>query len=167
MAQMDPWCSLKITSEMLIEATTTDAPRIVLAAAMADALVGAVMFRPRDGNSFMFMRKFGEALARHWGRPWPCDPDKLPAGGYVNALAVFPNWQGHGIGKTLLSAAEAVTAEQSPRIYLSVSESNVDARRMYESVGYRLVGTVHDCLREGNTELLHLKPLRIAGAART
>jgi ribosomal protein S18 acetylase RimI-like enzyme len=161
MALIDPWKSLEITAEILAEAIAADALRRIIVAADGDELVGAVMFRSGDANAFMFHRNFGPILSEHWGRQWPCAAAELPPGGYVNALAVFPGRQGRGIGKALLYAAEAITAEESPRMYLSVSETNQGAKRLYETVGYRLIGRAENCLREGNTELLHIKALRM------
>lgn len=61
--------------------------------------------------------------------------------GYVWAVRVFPFLQGLGIGTRLIHAAENVLAERGYRgAELGVEKDNPDARRLYERLGYALVG---------------------------
>lgn len=60
-----------------------------------------------------------------------------PEAYYVQAVAVDPDRQGLGIGSLLLDAArdQAVDAGAT-HLALDVLESNVDARRLYERIGF-------------------------------
>jgi ribosomal protein S18 acetylase RimI-like enzyme len=61
--------------------------------------------------------------------------------GYVWAVRVFPFLRGLGIGTQLIQAAECVLAERGYRgAELGVEKDNPDARRLYERLGYGLVG---------------------------
>jgi ribosomal protein S18 acetylase RimI-like enzyme len=56
----------------------------------------------------------------------------------VHDLAVLPEHQGRGIGRALLaSAEERARARGCAKLTLEVLESNVGARRLYESFGFR------------------------------
>ena len=61
-----------------------------------------------------------------------------PGTWYVNALAVLPDIQGHGIGSQLLAKAEVLAGETgSAGLSLIVSEENTGAYRLYERTGYQ------------------------------
>lgn len=53
---------------------------------------------------------------------------------YINVLATYPEYRGKGIGSRLLTHAEGLIP--AARMSLIVSDSNVDARRLYERLGY-------------------------------
>jgi ribosomal protein S18 acetylase RimI-like enzyme len=57
------------------------------------------------------------------------------------SLAVMPNLQGLGIGTLLLSAGERVAAMHGLTVVeLAVAQDNVRAQRLYERLGYQVVG---------------------------
>lgn len=56
------------------------------------------------------------------------------------SMALLPAHRGHGIGTALLRRLLAEAARTSEAVSLSVSESN-PARRLYERVGFVVVGT--------------------------
>lgn len=61
-----------------------------------------------------------------------------PDAGIIAQLAVHPALQRLGIGSLLIRAAEEVIAEQGrATAHLAVDDVNVDARRLYERLGYR------------------------------
>jgi len=61
--------------------------------------------------------------------------------GHVASLAVRPAFRGRGVGKGLMKALEAeLMARGARRLRLEVRESNMVARRLYEGLGYRVVG---------------------------
>lgn len=60
-------------------------------------------------------------------------------------LAVKPGRRGRGAGRTLLRHMLAEAAQRGARaVYLEVRESNAVARRLYETHGFRIVGTRPD-----------------------
>lgn len=55
----------------------------------------------------------------------------------VHDLAVTPEWRGHGIGRALLTEVEVhARREGCCKLTLEVQETNVRARRLYESFGF-------------------------------
>ncbi|MFZ5908660.1 MAG: GNAT family N-acetyltransferase [Chloroflexota bacterium] len=61
---------------------------------------------------------------------------------YLANMAVFPNFQGRGIGSALLSCAEQKAKEAGLRkCSLIVDLENPAAQRLYERFGYRVVMT--------------------------
>jgi len=62
---------------------------------------------------------------------------------FINTLAVFPDFQGKGIGTYLLSYAENKAREMHyNKCALSVEVSNPRARTLYERLGYRIMRTI-------------------------
>lgn len=60
--------------------------------------------------------------------------DKL---GYISDLAVVPKFEGQGVGRLLMSAAEDWAREKGYRVLtLDVFAGNERARRVYEKLGY-------------------------------
>ena len=58
--------------------------------------------------------------------------------GWINYLAVRPDFQGHGFGKMLVERAEDVLkAVGCPKINLQIRSTNQNVIRFYERLGYR------------------------------
>ena len=64
--------------------------------------------------------------------------NRVPGTHYINALAVFPAFQGQGIGSALLRQVERESS--SDRMSLTVEDMNTSARRLYSRLGYVEVG---------------------------
>lgn len=61
--------------------------------------------------------------------------------GELGDIAVIPERRGEGIGRRLLRESISVAASRGTRsLYLEVRESNDVARRLYEKVGFSVVG---------------------------
>jgi ribosomal protein S18 acetylase RimI-like enzyme len=73
-----------------------------------------------------------------WGRMPPQEIDDEPVDtAYVSDLVVVPASRGRGIGAALLARAEAhARAQGVASIGLGVMARNVEARRLYERLGY-------------------------------
>ena len=80
-------------------------------------------------------------------------------GGYLRAIAVAPDVRRSGIGKALMSFAEAKTALRAQHLYLCVSSFNRSARLFYERVGYRKIGSIPGLLKPGASEFIYWKRL--------
>ena len=76
---------------------------------------------------------------------------------YVRQIAVRQELRGQGIGKKLLSFAEEAVFEDWPRLFLTVSDFNSHAKKLYEKVGYKEVGFVEDLFKEGVAEHVMVK----------
>ena len=60
---------------------------------------------------------------------------------YIDTLSVNPNYQGKGIGKALLTAAKNWAVDLGhQKIGLLVDLENAGAKRLYQSVGFEVVG---------------------------
>ncbi len=63
----------------------------------------------------------------------------------ILSLAVHPRGQGRGLGKGLMAAAlEYLRAQGATCVRLEVRPGNPAARHIYEKIGFREVGQVHD-----------------------
>lgn len=74
--------------------------------------------------------------------------------GYIQTVLVHPDRRGHGLGSALLEFAEQRILQESPNIFMCVSSFNEGARRLYERLGYRVVGELTDYIVEGYSEIL-------------
>jgi [ribosomal protein S18]-alanine N-acetyltransferase len=79
--------------------------------------------------------------------------------GYIQTVAVAAGERGRGLGRRLVEHAEARIFRESPNVFLCVSTFNPDARRLYERLGYTVVGELTDYLVRGHGEVLLRKSL--------
>jgi len=79
--------------------------------------------------------------------------------GYVQTVCVDAEARGRGIGTELVRFAEERIFRESPNVFLCVSSFNPDARRLYERLGYVLVGELTDYIVHGHAELLYRKTI--------
>lgn len=74
--------------------------------------------------------------------------------GYIQTVCIDPARRGRGLGSRLVEFAEQRILQVSPNIFLCVSSFNQAARRLYERLGYTLVGELTDYIVRGHSELL-------------
>ena len=86
--------------------------------------------------------------------------------GYIQSVCVAPGSRSQGIGTALVRFAEARIYREAPNVFLCVSSFNPDARRLYERLGYRLVGELTDYIVAGHSELLYRKTVGPIGGFR-
>ena len=79
--------------------------------------------------------------------------------GYIQTVCVAPGFRGRGIGTKLVRFAEERIFPESPNVFLCVSSFNAGARRLYERLGYGVVGELKDYVVEGHSEILMRKSL--------
>ncbi len=77
--------------------------------------------------------------------------------GYVRWIAVAPDAQGHGVGRTLMAYAEGRILKAGPNVFLMVSDFNHGAQTFYKKLGYTRVGMIPDYVVPGVTEYLYRK----------
>lgn len=74
--------------------------------------------------------------------------------GYIQTICIHPDRRGQGLGSTLVQFAEQRILAESPNVFMCVSSFNRDAQRLYERLGYRVVGELTDYIVEGHSEIL-------------
>jgi [ribosomal protein S18]-alanine N-acetyltransferase len=74
--------------------------------------------------------------------------------GYVQTVCAAPEARGTGVGTALVAFAEERIFRDHKNAFICVSDFNPRARRLYERLGYRLVGELHDYIVAGHSELL-------------
>jgi ribosomal protein S18 acetylase RimI-like enzyme len=77
-----------------------------------------------------------------------------PLRGYIQTICLREASRGRGIGSAIVTWAEARIFRESPNVFMCVSDFNAGARRLYERLGYALVGSLDDFLVPGHAELL-------------
>ncbi len=79
--------------------------------------------------------------------------------GYIQTVCVAEKNRGQGIGAWLVAFAEERIFRESPNVFLCVSSFNSGARRLYDRLGYRVVGELPDYLVVGHSETLMRKTI--------
>ena len=79
--------------------------------------------------------------------------------GYIQTVCVAPEFRGQRIGTQLIRFAEERIFRESPNVFLCVSSFNAGARRLYERLGYGVVGELKDYVVRGHSEILMRKSL--------
>lgn len=78
---------------------------------------------------------------------------------YIATIAVAEEFRCQGAGSRLIEFVESYFRESSRHIFLCVSSFNTHARRLYERLGYHVVGEFPDYVIEGASEILMIKRL--------
>ena len=79
--------------------------------------------------------------------------------GYIQTICIDPARRGQGLGARLVEFAEERILQVSPNVFMCVSAFNLDARRLYERLGYQVVGELTDYIVRGHSEFLLRKTL--------
>lgn len=74
--------------------------------------------------------------------------------GYIQTVCAAPEYRGKGVGTALVAFAEERILRDHRNVFICVSDFNPGARRLYERLGYRLVGELTDYIVSGHSELL-------------
>jgi ribosomal protein S18 acetylase RimI-like enzyme len=74
--------------------------------------------------------------------------------GYIQTVCAAPQARGTGVGTALVAFAEERIFRDHRNVFICVSDFNDGARRLYERLGYRRVGELHDYVVAGHSELL-------------
>jgi [ribosomal protein S18]-alanine N-acetyltransferase len=127
MATSEPWLTLRRTFEDGLTLLRDPAKEVYVALA-GDALAGFVILHLRG-----------------------------PFSGYLQTIAVVPEWRNRGLGRELIAFAEERIFRESPNVFLCVSSFNTDAQRLYARLGYERIGELKDYLVRGHGEILMRK----------
>ena len=79
--------------------------------------------------------------------------------GYIQSICTSPQWRGRGIGSQLIAYAEKRIFREVPNAFICVSSFNESARRLYERLGYVVIGELKDFIISGYSELLMRKTI--------
>lgn len=122
-----------------------------------------VLERLARGTASGYFFLFAECEARIAGYacygPIPCTRHSYD----VYWIAVHPDWQGRGVGRTLLCALEQrVAAAGGCRIYVETSgrQQYGPTRSFYEHNGYRCEAVLTDFYAPGDDKMIYVKELR-------
>jgi ribosomal protein S18 acetylase RimI-like enzyme len=74
--------------------------------------------------------------------------------GYIQTVCAAPELRGTGVGTELVRFAEERIFREFKNVFICVSDFNHGARRLYERLGFRLVGELTDYVVAGHSELL-------------
>ena len=79
---------------------------------------------------------------------------------YVCQIAVRKEARGQGVGKKLLSYVEEIAFKDWPKLFITVSDFNKRAKKLYEEIGFEEVGFVPDLFKDGVAEHVMVKVRR-------
>jgi ribosomal protein S18 acetylase RimI-like enzyme len=107
-----------------------------------------------DAHCYRKLMRYGDELAGVVAvrSPWLNGP-------YLNLLAVFPLFQGLGIGSAIIGWMESEMAGGAGNVWLCASEFNARAIAFYERHGFMRVAHLTDLVTPGFAELLMRKQL--------
>lgn len=74
--------------------------------------------------------------------------------GYIQTICVTPEWRSKGIGSKLIDFAEERIFKESPNVFICVSSFNKNARKLYERLGYEMIGELKNYIVSGHSEFL-------------
>jgi ribosomal protein S18 acetylase RimI-like enzyme len=80
-------------------------------------------------------------------------------GVYLEILALFPPFQGLGLGREVMSFVEARARSHTKNFWVTVSSFNHRARRFYQDLGFVQIAPLQNLIKEGYDELLLRKIL--------
>ena len=124
MVGSEPWVTLGLTCDQAFQ-RLTDASREIWVATRQEQIVGVLILHLSG-----------------------------PLNGYIQTIAVPPDWRCRGIGTRIMEFAEQRIFRQSPNVFLCVSAFNDHAQKLYERLGYQRVGELPDFLVRGFSEIL-------------
>jgi ribosomal protein S18 acetylase RimI-like enzyme len=129
LARMDPWSTLGYGRGLLTAYLRDDKPdRLVYLIRSGGETVGLVVLR----------------------YPWL-------RGVYIELLAVFPEFQGGGLGRLAIRFIETRFSGLAPNLWLLVSSFNDAAQSFYRRNGFCPIGTIEDFVVAGKDEILMRK----------
>ncbi|HEX2723835.1 MAG TPA: GNAT family N-acetyltransferase [Gemmatimonadaceae bacterium] len=74
--------------------------------------------------------------------------------GYIQTIALREDCRSQGLGTLLIELAEERIFREAPNVFLCVSSFNERARKLYERLGYKVVGELEDFIVAGYSEWL-------------
>ncbi len=79
--------------------------------------------------------------------------------GFIQTVAVKPEWRSRGIGTGLLRFAEKRIFKDMANVFMCVSSFNHKAQELYKRLGYQTIGELKDFIVPGHSEILLRKTI--------
>ena len=79
--------------------------------------------------------------------------------GYIQTVCISRERRGKGIGSKLVSFAEQRILSETPNVFMCVSSFNKNAKRLYQGLGYEIIGEIKDYIVSGHSEILMRKTI--------
>jgi ribosomal protein S18 acetylase RimI-like enzyme len=79
--------------------------------------------------------------------------------GYIQCICIGPDWRNQGIGSRLIAFAEQLIFHETPNVFICVSSFNPGAKRLYERLGYEVIGELKNYIVAGHSEILLRKTI--------
>jgi ribosomal protein S18 acetylase RimI-like enzyme len=79
--------------------------------------------------------------------------------GYIQSVCVAPAWRNQGIGSKLIRYAEKRILRDAPNIFIMVSDFNPAALRLYQRLGFEIIGEITDYIIPNHSEILMRKSI--------
>lgn len=127
MAASEPWVTLKRSYQDLM-AILSDSSKEIFVAVAEGKVVGFVVLQMQGAFA-----------------------------GSIQSVAVFTAWQGCGIGRRLIGFAEERIFSEVKSVFICVSSFNSRAQKLYEQLGYKVIGELPDPIVPGHAEILMRK----------
>lgn len=127
LATFGPWRTMGIPAEKLFQ-DLTNPQREVFVAEQAGKIAGVVILQ------------LGGSLD-----------------GYIQLLAVFPEFQNRGLGEKIMQGVEEKIFQRRKNVFLCVSSFNMRAQKFYKKLGYQKTGELENFLVAGQNEILMRK----------
>jgi ribosomal-protein-alanine N-acetyltransferase len=129
MSSSEPWVTLRRSYEDSIK-MLVDPGREVYVAAVGQETVG-----------FMILQMRGAFI------------------GYIQTVGILPAWRNRGIGSQLIQFAEDRIFRETPNAFICASSFNPRVQRLYERLGYEVVGELKEYIVPGHSEILLRKSI--------
>ena len=128
-------------------------PAVALTAMLRAPYVQAEIAWVEEARVGFFILGF-EPLKREFG-PW-----RRPVASRLDAIAVVPGVQRHGVGRALLDRAEHVARDQGAVVMsLMTASENVGARRLFERAGFLSLTELAESYANGDSAVEMFKAL--------
>jgi ribosomal protein S18 acetylase RimI-like enzyme len=129
MANSEPWITLRRTYDQCIK-ILSDPTKEIYIAVIENKIVGFIIFLMRG-----------------------------PLVGYIQTIAVKPELRNKGIGTKLLKFAEDKIFHRTSNVFMCVSSFNKKAQKLYQRLGYEVIGELKDYIVPGHSEILIRKTI--------
>ena len=129
MTHSEPWITLRRTYDESLK-ILSDSSKEIYVAVKSDVLVG-----------FIIMNMKGAFI------------------GYIQTVCIAPEWRRKGIGSLLLKFAENRILSETPNVFMCVSSFNKEAQKLYQELGYEIIGELKDYIVAGYSEILLRKAI--------
>jgi ribosomal protein S18 acetylase RimI-like enzyme len=139
----DPYRAIPIFERFVAQDNNQYSYQNMLVYCLEEEVVGVI--NGYDGKRFSDLRSpFLSYLHDELQITIPDEAETAAGEYYIDALSVSSDYQGKGIGKKLiLHLIENAKEEGFEKIGLLVGTDNDDAKRLYESLGFSVVGVKH------------------------